>query len=351
MLKASNRHLQEDFIRLYKEGKSIRFIAKQYDVSKNSVSKLIQEKVELRPKSEIDLYKDDIIQLYISGNNPNQISKTLNLNYSGIKRLLVKENLININRRYEHLSNDFIKDYNSGLSAETIALKYDVSPQTVIDYLNYDQIKVRDYKIANRKSEINDNYFDNLNKDKAYCLGQIFALGTIQKVHNSKYLSLSITSSKKSLIKKTVKSFVYNIDDLKFYEDVKSNIAILKISSENIYKKLKEYGIEGNMNIPPNLKRDFFKGYFEISLKVNLKNIRITSNSYKEDIIKFLIEEINLPTNKIQKSKGIIIEDRGIVKLLINYYPEISEKIKKSNSKKWKSFLIEYNYLKYFDIF
>lgn len=350
-MKASNRHLQEDFIRLYKEGKSIRFIAKQYDVSKNSVSKLIQEKIELRPKSEIDLYKDEIIELYISGNNPNQISKTLNLNYSGIKRLLVKENLININRRYEHLSNDFIKDYNSGLSAETIALKYDVSRQTVIDYLNYDQIKVRDYKIANRKSEINDNYFDNLNKEKAYCLGQIFALGTIQKVHNSKYLSLSITSSKKSLIKKAVKYFVYNIDDLKFYEDIKSNISILKISSENIYNKLKKYGIEGNINIPRDFKKDFFKGYFEVALKVNLRNIRITPNAYKESILNFLTEEINLPINKIQKSRGIVIEDREIVTILINYYPEILEKIKKVDSKKWRIFLLEYNYLKYFDRF
>lgn len=350
-MKASNRHLQEDFIRLYEEGKSIRFIAKQYNVSKNSVSKLIQEKIKLRPKNEINSYKNEIIELYTSGNNPNQISKSLNLNYSGIKRLLIKENLININRMYEHLANDFVKDYNSGLSAEAIALKYDVSHQTVIDYLNYDQIKIRDYKLANRKLEINDKYFDNLNKEKAYCLGQIFALGTIQKVHNSKYLSLSITSSKKSLIKKAIKYFVYNIDNLRFYEDVKSNVSILKISSENIYNKLEEYGIRGDMNIRKNLKKDFFRGYLEVALKVNVKNIRISSNVYKESIINFLTEEINLPINKIQKNRGIFIEDKEAVKLFINYYPEFLEKIKKVNSKKWRNFLIEYNYLKYFDRF
>lgn len=347
-MKQSNRYLQKNFIKLYSQGKSIRSIAIKYDVSKNSVSNLIQEKINLRPRNEISLYKNKIIDLYINGNTPYRISKILNLNYSGIKNLLAKEKLIKINRKYEHLSNDFIKDYELGLSSESIALKYNISAQTVINYLNYDGIKTRTYKMANRKLKINDCYFDNLNNEKAYNLGKVFALGTVQEVHKSKYLLFAIKTNNRYLIKDVISCFVENIYDVNFYDNKNSNISTLKISSEKIYFKLKEYGIQGNIKIPSNFIKDFYRGYFEINLSVNLKSIRIKTTVYKDCIINFLEEKIHISRDEIQENKSILIEKKECIKKIINYYPEILEKITKIKSKKWNDFIIEYSFLNYY---
>ena len=347
-MKQSNRYLQKNFIKLYNQGKSIRSIAIKYNVSKNSVSNLIQENMNLRPRNEISLYKNQIIELYINGNTPYRISKVLNLNYSGIKNLLVKEKLIKTNRRYEHLSNYFIKDYELGLSAESIALKYNVSAQTVINYLNYDGIKTRSYKIANRKLKINDYYFDSLNSEKAYTLGKVFALGTVQEVHKSKYLLFAVKTNNKHLVKDVISYFVENIEEVNFYDNTKSNISTLKISSEKIYLKLKKYGIQGNIEIPSKFIKDFYKGYFEINLSVNSKAIRIKTTVYTDYIINFLEEKMYISSDEIQENKSILIEKKECIKRIINYYPEILEKITKVKSKKWDDFVIEYSFLNYY---
>lgn len=350
-MKKSNRHLQEEFINLYKEGLSIRDIAKKYNVSKNSVSSLVQEKMELRPKTKIYEHKKEIVDLFLKGYNPNQISKLLNLSYSGIKNILTKEGLLNPSREFEHLANTFIKEYKEGISANEIANKHNVSVQTVINYLRTDKIQIRDYKMSGRKKEIDDNYFNELNEEKAYILGKVFAIGSIHKVHSSKFLELAIKEDKKDIIVDTAKYFLKE-EDMIFCEDKKANVLKLRINSEQIYNILKEYGIGKSISIDNKYKYMFFKGYLETNLSINNRNIKIHSKGvYKKDIINYLVNDLNIPEDKIQKKYSIIIEEKLTIDILIKYYPEIIEKIKKVYSKKWRNFIVEYNYIKYFENF
>lgn len=352
MAKKSYRHYKEEFINLYKEGMSIRAIADKYDIHKSSVARLIREDIPIRDKSTAYQFKDKIYDLYKKGYGIYQIASListdeLRIRGDAVKRILFKEFDIVIpsNPKNGELIPIFIKLYQEGKTLNDIANEYNVSKQTVLNYINLGGLKARDYHESSLKTYLNEEYFDILDNKKAYQLGLIFAMGCVHKENVCVFLDLSITSNKKEFIFKAIEG----ISD-KGYENLEWNhddsISSIRISSKHMCSKLLEYGLSKKIDIPKEHRTAFFKGFFETNLNITNRNIAFpTKNRYNEDVKFYLLNDIGIDEEYYKSHKGTTpyITNINAIKKLLEVHPEILEKFsKKANIVKWNKLLLNY---------
>lgn len=343
---------QDTFVKLYKEGMSIRAISRQYSINKGIVANLIREKVDIRPKTPFQTKESakKVYELYLQGYKVNTIAKKLGVSFSAVRDSLRKFYGIVTSKRdkYAHLVNDFIKDYKDGMTLSEMEEKYNINRAVIREYLaDVDLSMLRTYEETSRKYLLNQEYFDELNDYKAYQLGIIFSIGNAVKYNITKMIDLNV-----------IKEKVYILDDIKrdLFVDrtpqyrMIDNTVKFRISSTKLYDSLIGYGFYSEkLKIPQKYIDSFMKGFFCYSLIVNNKYVSISFQykKYTDFLIGYLVSK-GITREKI-KVKGLLrIEDKKEIEKFFGFYPEIMEKIKVLKSKeenlsnKWKYFIEKY---------
>lgn len=328
------RIYQDEFISLYKEGVSIRQIAEKYEVNKNSVSALIKEKIELRPKSSIskeigkNIYKD-----YLSGMSTRQLEAKYSVHSASIQRFLTKQYKIKFygNKKYEHLTDDFIRCYEEGMSLADIGDKYGVSKQTVLTYLNQNDKDARTYKESSLKYEVDSNYFNKLNEEKAFDLGLLFFMTTISITnHRQEFLNIKTNIVNEGLLVELVSKFSDKNSNSVEYSSRNGKVttASIRIYEQNIVNNFKSYGLgmENQLNIDTNYLYDFFRGYFSLALTVNTKTLNLSIKNLTKDIVKsYLNDFMDITLLTENKSAFIIGNIDGSIQFLKKHKELVSK--------------------------
>lgn len=128
--------LKERIKKMYEDGKTIREIAKELNISYAKVRKiLISEGVKLRGRLRQELV-NKIIELAKQGYSANRISKEMGLNSNTVLRILRKNNLVKTKRRLSKEDIERIKTmYESGTSIYKIAKELKISTNLVVYHL------------------------------------------------------------------------------------------------------------------------------------------------------------------------------------------------------------------------
>lgn len=285
------REFKQQFIDLYNYGFSLREIGGMYDVSKASVKKYIVEEIPLRQRGFTDKQKSKIVELYKSGLSVNAVATSLGLHYSNVKYYLSKEFGIVTSggtKKYEHLANTLRDEYKAGLSTYELAAKYGVSRQTILNYVVECGGGVRTYSETSRLYEINEDYIDTINKDNAFILGIMFAIGRLNSGVNNYFIDLKIVSERKEVLDTVIKAIYVNGEHTSFNKI--DNTLSLRVSSKKLYNRLIDLGIaykESEAIIPLNseiypYRKEFFDGIFYANF--NATNRYVNVHVYKEHI-------------------------------------------------------------------
>lgn len=325
-MKSKNlRQYKDEFIKLYNEGYSFRRIAEMYGVSKGAVGRYIKEGTELRVKGLTESQKQQVKGLYLEGLTVNAVADKLGLVYSTVKNYLSNEFGIvtNGNKKYAHLVDKVIKDYESGLNATEISEKYNISRQTVMNYVAESDVNARTYSEASRIYELNEDYFDNLDKEKSAILGMIFAKGRAFNNLNNYCVDINVHESKRNIVNIILKK-LYSGDAPKFnYID---NNIVSRISSKNLYAKLNEYGLynKGDKNVfervPDGVDEEsFWKGYIYASCTINTRHLYINGNPNEIKVLQAYLNKLGI-TNFRKCNTGISIENKKEIKKLIEEF-------------------------------
>ena len=319
------RKYKDEFIRLYKEGYSLRKIGDLYGVSKTSIKKYVKEDCELRIKGLTDEQKLKIKALYLEGFTVSAISKKMGTAYGTTKNYLSNEFGIVTNgiKKYEHLVDEIIKDYGeNGLSASEIAEKYGISIQTVMNYIAESDIQARSYAETSRVYDLNEDYFNNLNSYKSEILGMISSKGRLYSTPLGNFLDINVHSSRMDVLNIIAKELYPN--EVPKFNYVDNNI-VLRISSKKIYDKLDEYGLHSECDkeyegLPEGIdENSFWKGFVYAGITFTVRTMHISG--YRKDI-KGLSEYFNKLGIVFRQmgETGIVIENKKEIKKLIEIH-------------------------------
>lgn len=294
-MKSKNlRELKPEFLRLYnEEKKSIREIARIYNVDKSSVSRYIHEDVKPRLRGLSDTQKETAKALYEGGYKLSEIAREINGSPCTIKSFLIKEygEIITFRKKkYEHLIDSFVNDYNSGLSSWEISKKYNVSPSTILNYIGEKDVKARDYSESSNRYEINEDYFDLLNKNNSYILGLILGCSSENKKSSMEFIDLRFTKKQESTADTILKEIYTTEAPSKYYVN---STTVVRIFSKKLVKRIldiKNELISGHIpNELDKYKEYFLQGFIESS-KINIKNgICIKTYENQTNFIKNLL--------------------------------------------------------------
>ena len=270
------RELKPEFLRLYiEEKKSIREIAKIYNVDKSSVSRYIHEDVKPRLRGLNDAQKETAKTLYESGYTIREIAHEIEGSYNTIKTFLIKEYgeiTTSRKKKYNHLIDLFVNDYNSGLSSLEIAEKYNVSPSTVLNYIGEKNVKARDYSESSNRYDINEDYFNLLNKNNSYILGLILGCSSENKKSSMDFIDLRFTKKQNSIMNTILKE-IYTKDTPSKHNT--NSTTVIRVYSKKLVKRILEIKNELISGCIPNelseYKENFLKGFLESS-KIDIKN-------------------------------------------------------------------------------
>lgn len=327
--KKGYRRYQDEFIEKYKAGMSVRGIAEEYKISKNIVSKYIREKMDLKPKNKAYEHKEEIRSLYLDGWSIRSLSDKFGVGYGAISNILIKEYGIKTtkSRKYEHLTKDFIKDYNEGLSGEDVAKKYGVNRTTVLHYINEEGVESRSYSEAGRTYDVKEDYFDILTPDKAYLLGEYCASATIAQTLHAPAIQFCLPCREKDTILRLA-NHITNKNESNFELDKKVDVYKLRINSKKLCDKLVEYGFNGNINneflYKNGIIHDFYHGLLKNIVVFRSREMSIRRTRFDDNVIEYLRDYMDF-NSFILNSKGIYIEKKKDVKVLFEKLPYVKD--------------------------
>ena len=330
-MKSKNlRKYKDEFIKLYKEGSSIRKIAQIYGVSKGSVSRYIREECDIEQRGLSDVEKDKVKKLYSEGLTVNAISKEIGYAYGTVRSFLAKEygDLAIGCKKYAHLFDDIVKDYAKGLNATQISEKYGVSRQTIMNYIAESDIEARTYSETSRLYELNEDYFDVMDKEKSAILGMIFSKSTTF-IHDTSYCIDIIVNETKKEIMDIIVSKLYNGDSPKFRYIVNAlnNTMCLRVVSKKLYEKLNKYGVYNTKSkavldkLPDVVDEEsFWKGFIYASSNITNRVLYISCNDTHKNILFDYLNKLRLTSYRYREGGGIELENKVEVKRLIDEY-------------------------------
>lgn len=140
----------------------------------------------------------EIRKLYNDGINIGELAKRFNSCYPTISKLIINKRSPSIissisTRIYsDTLIDKVINEYQSGLTSDKVAKKFNISPASVLRFLKNKNIKTREISRS-----CNDHFFDTLDSEqKLYWFGFIIADGCI-KIRKTKHYLLEFNLGKK----------------------------------------------------------------------------------------------------------------------------------------------------------
>lgn len=278
---------KDEWVELYNKGYSIRQIGIQYGIDAKTVNRTITPHIEKRRRDKWFAFADEWVKLYVEHGYTRtdianqfkttvaQVSKVLT--YKGIPKEFERE------KEYDAYVDEWIALYENGASLKEISDKYNASTQTVLNYLKEKEITIRTSSEALRIYHINDDYFDELTKEKAYHLGLLYSIGSTLDSLNSYAIQIATGEVKRPIM--------YLL--LEVLREEKKGIYVgadgvhrVRFHSEKLFKKLREYGLYNQEDIAfPVLKEEwiaaFIVGYLEGAGRVDAeKNELIIEGSH-----------------------------------------------------------------------
>lgn len=321
-MKSKNlRQYKDEFIKLYKEGYSLRKIGEIYGVNKASIAKYVKEDCELRTKGLTDEEKEKARDMYLRGMNVNVISKSLGTDYSTTRRYLATKYgvVTNGEKKYKHLKDDIIKDYENGLNATQISEKYKISRQTVMNYVAESDVKARTYSETSRIYPLKEDYFAELNNNKTAILGMMFCKGRIDIRHDGYYVDLNVHNSRVDILDIIVKHIYYK--DSPILNTIDNNLN-LRIPSKDLYNSLDKYGLYNSVSKETKISKEityidsFWKGYIYAGMSINTRSITVSGYEEHIDALCEYLKGIGVGYRRSFKT-NIVIENKKEIKNLI----------------------------------
>lgn len=353
--KINARQYSDDFLRLYQEGHSIRAIAKKYELSKGTVGRVLKERQEIRqfPAEQQDI-KDEVYMLYQRGWNRNQIATELGLSHSSVTKILVRDYKadLQINRQYGHLAEAFRKAYEEGMSLRDIAVKYEVSAQTVLTYLNIDGENARSLSEAGRIYDIDESYFNELTKSNVHQLGLLYAIGHLVRAHNSDVIRLSVRLSQEALLWETFNGITEQCEE-RITRNKVNDISILQLSSSSLFQTLTQLGFPNRVpSIPSEYLLVFWNGFFKANATFASGRASLTfetrSPELREELLTYLkeVHRIEPWYFRLLSKSGVFCEHNEAMIPLIQLFPALRDKLPhKTTSRNWEYFYEKYAFL------
>ncbi|MFP3726366.1 hypothetical protein U8V72_14355 [Priestia filamentosa] len=312
----------DEWKRLYEEGKSFRQIADIYGIQSSVVTRSLKDIVEVREKSPFNKYAEEWRKLHIEeGYSRSEIARMYNTGPSTISHVLhrklgigrtTKTNM-GLKKKYEHLTKTFIKMYEEGYSLKEIGKKHEVSSQTVSNYIKEGGGKLRTMGVAQRKYEVNDDYFNEIDtEEKAYHLGILFAKGTLLKDYAGFVIQIVMHQDDWDLIHPVIKALRGKDTGLKKGGYVPRDGYIrYRFHSEVLYDRLKEHGLNARYKESlPSLKNSlypaFFAGFFLLRGSLSQEN-----EYFKVQFSRQLLTQIKEVLENLLQLKHIEIKGDG----------------------------------------
>lgn len=266
--KKGTRQYQEEFVRLYEAGHSIRSIATQYNLNKGSVARLIKEKVEIRSeRTPIDVI-EQMGAMYREGLSKREIARRLHCSiatvlkwlefYHGIVPEPLHPNLLE--SRVEELR----KRYEAGESVFQLAKDLKVSPSCVHRTLVRHSVKLRSYEEASRKFALDETYFETLDGFKSYLLGQLYAIGSSYAHQHTVFVEVKTKIERAKEIEALVSPFT-EFSSSRLHLNRKDSVVTLRIPSVTFYQSLTQLGFPNDLPLTQEGfdEEAFWKGFFK----------------------------------------------------------------------------------------
>lgn len=216
-----------------------------------------------------DEQKEQMIQMYRDGLTQYQIAKEFGVSRSTIERIVQKSDVIR--KTYpltEERKKEICELYLSGKTIEEICEILHTSSNTISKAFKDNNVKVRQQTYLQRKYEINEDYFEDIDTPaKAYFLGLLAADGCCPFKTNAVIISLQ---SKDKHILESLKYELGSNHPLQFTERSKKNsnwqdYYTLYISNQKMHSDLIKHGIVPNksyyLEYPMWLRNDLHKYY------------------------------------------------------------------------------------------
>lgn len=168
--------------------------------------------------------------------------------------------------------NELIESYLAGESIRVLSLKYNRAESSVRSLIKRRGIKLRPTSEVNRKYELNNFYFDDINVNhKAYFIGLLYADGCVKENRNEVSLMLNIDD--KSIIEK-LNSLIYkdkSVVNETCNRDNRKDLCGIKFYSKHVKESLISLGCVPNKThklVFPNwlnhdLMSHMIRGYFD----------------------------------------------------------------------------------------
>ena len=286
-----NDDIRENVATEYKNGISVTLLMQKYNLGKTTIYRILREnnidrvRVETPKKKETVVTKmsreqqDEIISCYENGKYIKEIAKEYGITKVTVTKVL-KANGIEIKRfiRKSQFSDEEIKKmyelYTSGLTLQDLGNMYRVD-KTEIPFL-FDKFgyKRRDCSHANRTYTLNENYFDVIDtQNKAYFLGLLYADGCNRT--STHKISISLKKDDKHILE-SFKTELGSNSPLKLRELSKEKPTFsdqykLTICNQHMSDILAKWGMVSNKSLiltfpdflPEDLIPHFLRGYFD----------------------------------------------------------------------------------------
>ena len=327
----------DDILKRFDEGETIRSIAKHYECCSKSISSIVKKHREIKPpRGQQKEIVAQVYHLYQNGYTVKEIQLKLGISNATVRTILKRDYGVvfeggSKKKEFEHLRDDFIKEYESGSSLTDIAKKYGVSRSTVLNYLNDQQLRGRSYSESKRVYEINEDYFNHLDTKKSRQLGMIYGMGSLIKRSHGNILRVMKVKKYKSFIFEAVDGLTESPSE-RYYYGI-HDVAIIDIHTNKVHDLLASWNFPNELPKSDELDIDaFWEGFICVNANFLKSDIGISipfgNEKLKQLGVSYLKEKFNLSMDAIvSDDKNAAWMGEENVKKLLQAYPQLVDKL------------------------
>lgn len=336
--KNSTEIYKEEWIKLYNEGMSYREIGNMYGYAMSSVKNRISDFVVKRDKFANDKYADIWGELNGKGYTTSQIAEVYGVSKHVVYRVLKKFGYVSSSLskgKYKHLQGDMVRLYKEGKSLKEIADLFNLSKQTVLEYIKADnQNIIRSYSESIRRYSIDDEYFDNIDSKKAFVLGLMIKTSFLVNKTGRYSLKMGFPKKKEDIVKYIFAQMNYENTNYNYNEKedfYRPEIGCLKLTQQMKTIGFREANHEYTvLNIDKKYKNDFINGYIFTNIVEYKNTINIECIKYCDSIeIKKWLSHIGVTDDLVTMTYGekfIVVEKERSEKKIFDALKNIEKK-------------------------
>jgi len=280
-------HLTPIWVEKYKEGASIRGIAKEYGVCKSTVKRNIDPYIEQRPLSPTKKHAPKWKELYELGWSQKEIATKYKVSQSIVAKRLNELGVVARNEsgggakpKFDKYLDEWVRLYEEEKKPlSEIARQYNCSIMTVSNVLDK-KIEKRSYSESSRTYDLNETYFSDINsKEKAYWLGFVFASGSLVPRSASYAMQVVVAGQDKAHIQAFAEAVSSEAPIFEREDGVLHTRFYSKLMFAELEKQGLKLGKQYEMDMPTfnsnELTRSFIMGYVDGKSTLGQKRISL----------------------------------------------------------------------------